>query len=189
MRGAQDVPPRNRRQWTVPDRGRVSKRCPDKDRSLRWLLTAGGGGSTQGDCTGSASVRTTIPPREDAMSTDSDGTTCEWPYCDFDPHTSSWRFSDPLCSGASSMACPASTALRTRSRIAGRMEPLVGRRPSRIGRAQAPIPEVHLPHSVLQNVPQLAPVAAVRDLLVSPSLQFRAQQTASGLPVRPHETH
>ena len=34
----------------------------------------------------------------------SEATTCEWLYCDSDSRTSSWRFSDPLRSGASSMA-------------------------------------------------------------------------------------
>ena len=42
---------------------------------------------------------------------DSEATTCEWLYCDFDTRTSSWRFSDPLRSGASSMARSATTAI------------------------------------------------------------------------------
>ncbi len=49
---------------------------------------------------------------------DSEATTCEWLYCDFDTRTSSWRFSDPLRSGASSMAYPAATFVTTGSRVA-----------------------------------------------------------------------
>ena len=40
---------------------------------------------------------------------DSEAPACEWLYCDFDTRTSSWRFSDPLRSGGSSMACPTAT--------------------------------------------------------------------------------
>ena len=49
---------------------------------------------------------------------DSEATTCEWLYCDFDTRTSSWRFSDPLRSGASSMARPAATAVSTGNGVA-----------------------------------------------------------------------
>ena len=49
---------------------------------------------------------------------DSEATTCEWLYCDYDSRTSSWRFSDPLRSGASSMARPTATAIGTGNGVA-----------------------------------------------------------------------
>ena len=49
---------------------------------------------------------------------DSEATTCEWLYCDFDSRTSSWRFSDPLRSGTSSMARSTTTGINTGRRVA-----------------------------------------------------------------------
>ena len=66
-----------------------------------------------------AGVTPTIAPGERCHGRpDSEATTCEWLYCDSDSRTSTWRFSDPLRSGASSMARSTTTAIGTGRRVA-----------------------------------------------------------------------
>ena len=59
-----------------------------------------------------AGVQPTIAPCDDVIGRPySEATNCEWLFCDSDSRTSSWRFSDPLRSGVSSMARPTTTAI------------------------------------------------------------------------------
>jgi hypothetical protein len=59
----------------------------------------------------------------------SEATTCEWLYCHSDSRTSSWRFSDPLRSGASSSSSRSRSTLTARG-VSRNLHPNVNTRSS-----------------------------------------------------------